>query len=170
MNWESICQKHQVDTNFLKEFTPVGNVMLMQEEEFTTTQQWLSAYSLGAQLLPIFTNNESDFAAVYTTGLLKGKVALLIHDALDFTPAFSSIQSFLKVIEQYNFDDWYNIPKTQYDYPIKEESQAEPYLLKECWKQIEANQFSSHEEKILICKTAISLAGRKPASACGGGA
>ena len=157
MNWESICQKHQVDTNFLKEFTPVGNVMLMQEEEFTTTQQWLSAYSLGAQLLPIFTNNESDFAAVYTTGLLKGKVALLIHDALDFTPAFSSIQSFLKVIEQYNFDDWYNIPKTQCDYPIKEESQAEPYLLKECWKQIEANQFSSHEEKILICKTAISL-------------
>ena len=131
--------------------------MLMQEEEFTTTQQWLSAYSLGAQLLPIFTNNESDFAAVYTTGLLKGKVALLIHDALDFTPAFSSIQSFLKVIEQYNFDDWYNIPKTQCDYPIKEESQAEPYLLKECWKQIEANQFSSHEEKILICKTAISL-------------
>ena len=157
MNWESICQKHQVDTNFLKEFTPVGNVMLMQEEEFTTTQQWLSAYSLGAQLLPIFTNNESDFAAVYTTGLLKDKVALLIHDALDFTPAFSSIQSFLKVIEQYNFDDWYNIPKTDCDYPIKEENQAEPNLLKECWKQIEANQFSSHEEKILICKTAISL-------------
>jgi hypothetical protein len=157
MNWESICQKHQLDTNFLKEFTPVGNVMLMQEEEFALTQEWLSAYALGAELLPIFTNNESDFVGVYTTGLLKGKVALVIHDDLDFTPVFSSIQSFLKIIQEYNFDDWYNIPKTECDYPIKEENQAEPNLLKECWKQIEANQFSSSEEKILICKMAISL-------------
>ncbi len=157
MNWENICKKHQLDSDFLKEFTPKGNVRLMQEEEFTSTQEWLSAYSLGAELLPIFTNNESDFVGVYTTGLLKGKVALVIHDALDFTPAFSSIQSFLKVIEQYNFDDWYNIPKTECDYPIKEENQAEPNLLKECWKHIEANQFSSSEEKILICKMAISL-------------
>ena len=157
MNWENICKKDQLDSNFLKEFTPKGNVMLMQEDEFATTQECLSAYSLGAELLPIFTNNESDFVGVYTMGLLKGKVALVIHDALDFTPAFSSIQSFLKVIEQYNFDDWYNIPKTDCDYPIKEENQAEPNLLKECWKQIEANQFSSSEEKILICKMAISL-------------
>ena len=157
MNWENICKKHQLDSDFLKEFAPKGNVRLMQEEEFVTTQEWLSAYSLGAELLPIFTNNESDFVGVYTTGLLKGKVALVIHDALDFSPTFSNIQSFLKIIQEYNFDDWYNIPKTQCDYPIKEESQAEPYLLKECWKQIEANQFSSHEEKILICKTAISL-------------
>lgn len=157
MYWENICKKHQLDSDFLKEFTPKGNVMLMQEEEFATTQEWLSAYSLGAELLPIFTNNESDFVGVYTTGLLKGKVALVIHDALDFTPIFSSIQSFLKVIEQYNFDDWYNIPKTDCDYPIKEENQAEPNLLKECWKQIETNEFSSSEEKILICKMAISL-------------
>ena len=157
MNWENICKKYQLDSDFLKEFTPKGNVRLMQEEEFDTTQEWLSAYALGAELLPIFTNNESDFVAVYTTGLLKGKVALVIHDALDFTPIFSSIQSFLKVIEQYNFDDWYNIPKTDCDYPIKEENQAEPNLLKECWKQIETNEFSSSEEKILICKMAISL-------------
>ena len=157
MNWESICKKYQLDSDFLKEFTPKGNVRLMQEEEFATTQEWLSAYALGAELLPIFTNNESDFVGVYTTGLLKGKVALVIHDALDFTPAFSSIQSFLKVIEQYNFDDWYNIPKTDCDYPIKEENQAEPNLLKECWKQIETDEFSSSEEKILICKMAISL-------------
>lgn len=157
MYWENICKKHQLDSDFLKEFTPKGNVMLMQEEEFATTQEWLSAYSLGAELLPIFTNNESDFVGVYTTGLLKGKVALVIHDALDFTPIFSSIQSFLKVIEQYNFDDWYNIPKTDCDYPIKEENQAEPNLLKECWKQIETNEFSSSEEKVLICKMAISL-------------
>ena len=157
MNWENICKKYQLDSDFLKEFTPKGNVRLMQEEEFDTTQEWLSAYALGAELLPIFTNNESDFVAVYTTGLLKGKVALVIHDALDFTPIFSSIQSFLKVIEQYNFDDWYNIPKTDCDYPIKEENQAEPNLLKECWKQIETNEVSSSEEKILICKMAISL-------------
>jgi len=97
MNWENICKKHQLDSDFLKEFTPKGNVRLMQEEEFDTTQEWLSAYALGAELLPIFTNNESDFVAVYTTGLLKGKVALVIHDALDFTPVFSNIQSFLKV-------------------------------------------------------------------------
>ena len=157
MNWESICKKYQLDSDFLKEFTPKGNVRLMQEEELSTTQEWLSAYSLGAELLPIFTNNESDFVAVYTTGLLKGKVALVIHDALDFNPVFNSIQSFLKVIQEYNFDDWYNIPKTDCDYPIKEENQAEPNLLKECWKQIETDEFSSSEEKILICKMAISL-------------
>ena len=97
--------------------------------------------------------------AIYTSGFLKGKVAIVRHDEAVFAPQFKSLDSFLKAYEkaakQTDFYDWEDIEEE--DYPITEENQAEPIVLQECWQHIKAADFISDIQKETIQTMAIWL-------------
>lgn len=87
----------------------------MDENEREAILQWIRQCNLGFELLPLFSNQESDCVAIYTSGFLKGKVAIVRHDEAVFAPQFKSLDSFLKAYEkvakQTDFYDWEDIEK-----------------------------------------------------------
>ena len=143
----------------LQNFKPYGGVILMDDNEREVTLQWIRQCNLGFELLPLFSNQESDCVAIYTSGFLKGKVTIVRHDEAVFAPQFKSLDSFLKAYEkaakQTDFYDWEDIEEE--DYPITEENQAEPIVLQECWQHIKAADFISDIQKETIQTMAIWL-------------
>ncbi|MFC2397751.1 MAG: hypothetical protein ACFNP4_00340 [Capnocytophaga gingivalis] len=148
-----------IDPLPLQNFKPYGGVILMDDNEREVTLQWIRQCNLGFELLPLFSNQESDCVAIYTSGFLKGKVVIVRHDEAVFAPQFKSLDSFLKAYEkaakQTDFYDWEDIEEE--DYPITEENQAEPIVLQECWQHIKAADFISDIQKETIQTMAIWL-------------
>ena len=148
-----------IDPLPLQNFKPHGGVILMDENEREAILLWIRQCNLGFELLPLFSNQESDCVAIYTSGFLKGKVAIVRHDEAVFAPQFKSLDSFLKAYEkaakQTNFYDWEDIEEE--DYPITEENEAEPIVLQECWQHIKAADFISDIQKETIQTMAIWL-------------
>ena len=150
-----------IDPQPLQDFRPRGGVIFMSDKEREVTLKWIAQYNLDFELLPLFSNQESDFVAIYTTWFLKDKVVIIRHDEAVFAPQFRSLDSFLKAYEkaamQADFYDWEDIEVYDYDYPITEEEQAEPAIWQECWQRIEANHFTSDVQKEAIQTMAIWL-------------
>ena len=148
-----------IDPLPLQYFKPHGGVILMDENEREAILLWIRQCNLGFELLPLFSNQESDCVAIYTSGFLKGKVAIVRHDEAVFAPQFKSLDSFLKAYEkaakQTDFYDWEDIEEE--DYPITEENEAEPIVLQECWQHIKAADFISDIQKETIQTMAIWL-------------
>ena len=148
-----------IDPLPLQNFKPYGGVILMDDNEREVTLQWIRQCNLGFELLPLFSNQESDCVAIYTSGFLKGKGTIVRHDEAVFAPQFKSLDSFLKAYEkaakQTDFYDWEDIEEE--DYPITEENQAEPIVLQECWQHIKAADFISDIQKETIQTMAIWL-------------
>ena len=148
-----------IDPLPLQNFKPYGGVILMDENEREAILLWIRQCNLGFELLPLFSNQESDCVAIYTSGFLKGKVTIVRHDEAVFAPQFKSLDSFLKAYEkaakQTDFYDWEDIEEE--DYPITEENEAEPIVLQECWQHIKAADFISDIQKETIQTMAIWL-------------
>ena len=148
-----------IDPLPLQNFKPYGGVILMDDNEREVTLQWIRQCNLGFELLPLFSNQESDCVAIYTSGFLKGKVVIVRHDEAVFAPQFKSLDSFLKAYEkaakQTDFYDWEDIEEE--DYPITEENEAEPIVLQECWQHIKAADFICDIQKETIQTMAIWL-------------
>lgn len=159
MKLTTLLETKGIDPQPLQDFKPHGGVILMDYNEREVILEWITQCNLGFELLPLFSNQESDCVAIYTTGFLKGKVVIVRHDEAVFAPQFRSLDSFLKAYEkaamQADFYDWEDIEV--YDYPITEEKQAEPAIWQECWQCIETNHFTSDVQKEVIQTMAIWL-------------
>ena len=159
MKLTTLLETKGIDPQPLQDFKPHGGVILMDDNEREVILEWITQCNLGFELLPLFSNQESDCVAIYTTGFLKGKMVIVRHDEAVFAPQFRSLDSFLKAYEkaakQADFYDWEDIEV--YDYPITEEKQAEPAIWQECWQRIEANHFTSDVQKEVIQTMAIWL-------------
>ena len=155
----SLLETKGIDSQPLQYFKPRGGVILMDDNEREEILQWIAQYDLGFELLPLFSNQESDCMAIYTTGFLKGKVVIVRHDEAVFAPTFRSLDSFLKAYEkaakQADFYDWDDIEEE--DYPITKENEAEPIVLQECWQYIKAANFISDVQKETIQTMTIWL-------------
>lgn len=69
------------------------------------------------KVLPIMTDDNSNYLCVYFKGDHKGKVCHLSHDEIDLTPRFKSIESLIHVIET-NPECWdfEELPKGSLDF------------------------------------------------------
>ena len=164
MNWKEIFKTHQLDFSELDKYQEKEGVKLHCDKEyFTVEENWCREYKLGFNLLPIFTNAESDFVGVYTTGILKGKVACVNHDDIDFAPRFRSLKSFIDKINDTAISyDWHDLPLDKFDYPTQNElSQTERSednkILAECWDIITKKEFVSDSNYELIAQTILNL-------------
>ena len=159
MKLATLLETKGIDPQPLLCFKPHGGVILMDDNEREAILEWITQSNLGFELLPLFSNQESDCVAIYTTGFLKGKVLIVRHDEGVFAPQFRSLDAFLKAYEkaamQADFYDWEDIET--YDYPITKEEEAEPVVLQECWQRIKAADFISDVQKETIQIMAICL-------------
>ena len=159
MKLATLLETKGIDPQPLLCFKPHGGVILMDDNEREVILEWITHSNLGFELLPLFSNQESDCVAIYTSGFLKGKVVIVRHDEGVFAPQFRSLDSFLKAYEkaamQTDFYDWEDIET--YDYPITKEEEAEPVVLQECWQRIKAADFTSDVQKEMIQTMTICL-------------
>jgi len=159
MDWEQLFNKLGFDYSILQEFKPKGGIRLYsKEDEFKEEKDWLKNYHLGFDIIPLFTNDESDSAGIFSNGFLKGKIVVMNHENLDFTPRFRDLSSFLSQItkmEDENFFDWQDLPQSAFDYPLSNDSDSEEDILNNCWKLINKAEFYSEDHRELIIKTAM---------------
>lgn len=66
-------------------------------------------------LVPLFSDDNSNYAAVYVGGPMKNKICYLDHEETDISPVFRSINSFVQAIRQNPESGWCDIPR---DYPV----------------------------------------------------
>lgn len=69
------------------------------------------------EVIPIMTDDNSNYFCVYYKGDNKGKVCYLSHDEIDLTPRFKSIESLFNVIEVHpEAWDFEELPEDSFDF------------------------------------------------------
>ncbi|MDR2921617.1 MAG: hypothetical protein LBV72_19910 [Tannerella sp.] len=164
MNWKEIFETHQLDYSILDKYQEKQGIKLFADEEyFIVEKNWCKEYKLGFELLPVFTNDESDFVGIYTTGLLKGKIACVDHDNIDFAPRFRNLASFIDRVNNTPIDfDWHDLPLDSFDYPSKKErpkyeQDSDDKIIVECWNLITKKELASNGNYELIAETILNL-------------
>ncbi|WP_310604575.1 hypothetical protein, partial [Anaerosporobacter sp.] len=98
----------------------------VSKSEFEEMQSWSEEFL--PEICLLWTNRNSNYAGVYISGLLKGKVCIVDHEEEMYAPLFRSINSFITTIVSHKLDDLYNQDMLKVDwadYPSVNSSQAE---------------------------------------------
>lgn len=160
IDWEQIFDKFGFDYSILQKFKTKGGIRLLaNENEFEMEKDWLKNYQLGFDIIPLFTNDESDSVGIFSSGFLKGKIIIMNHGNLDFTPRFRNLDSFLSQIanaKNEDFFDWQDLPLSTFDYPLNNNfDNSDENILDNSWELINKSEFVSEENRELLIKTAM---------------
>ncbi|MFT9845964.1 HEAT repeat domain-containing protein [Aneurinibacillus sp. REN35] len=96
-------------------------IRLMSIQEIVEAVECLSAFEMYREIIPLWTDDHSNYVGVYFWGPMQYRVCYINHEETDLSPAFRSVQSFSTLLEQHPESDWYDLPK---DYPGSETNAA----------------------------------------------
>ncbi len=109
------------DINKLEHFKSRDGFCLLEESDFDEMLEYFEQYEVYKNLIPIMTDNNSNYWCLYVSGILKGMVCYLSHDGPSLEPKFKDIPKFINAINKnpdaYDFDE---LDITTFDYPTKE--------------------------------------------------
>lgn len=88
---------------------------LLSPQEALEIYNWLEKNLWVKGLCPLWTDDNSNYAAVYIHKPLNYRVCFIDHEEIDLSPVFVSVESFLEVLESNHGKDWYYLPR---DYPV----------------------------------------------------
>lgn len=92
----------QQDIVNIELFQSRDGFILLEQDEFRNMEGFFAEYPEDfAGLLPIMTDNNSNYICVYFSGSYQFQVALLNHDEMDLSPKFSSLTELISTINQY---------------------------------------------------------------------
>lgn len=104
-------------------YTEESRLRPLSSEEITEMISVLQGMTGFEELLPLWTNDHSDYIGVYASGILRGKVCHISHEETDLSPGFRSVETFLTAVQQYPEQEWEELTK---DYPtVRELSEQE---------------------------------------------
>ncbi|GAB1855901.1 hypothetical protein MHTCC0001_07360 [Flavobacteriaceae bacterium MHTCC 0001] len=91
---------------------------LINKTDFENMLKYFEQYEIYENLIPILTDNNSNYWCLYIGGRLKGTVCYLSHDEINLEPKFKSITKLINVINKnpdaYDFSD---LELQNFDYP-----------------------------------------------------
>ncbi|WP_407667781.1 HEAT repeat domain-containing protein [Paenibacillus massiliensis] len=130
----------------------------LSSEEITEMVSVLQGMTGFEELLPLWTNDHSDYIGVYASGILRGKVCHISHEETDLSPGFRSVETFLTAVQQYPEQDWEELTK---DYPTRQElSEQEEVEDIQCLSglllQIEREE-TDEEERCMLLYSVMAL-------------
>ncbi len=104
----------------LKTFNSRDGFCLISESDFISMIEYFEEYSIYEDLIPIITDNNSNYWCLYYKGILKGMVCHLSHDEVNLEPKFANIHNLLNCIkvnnEAYDFEE---LSRIHFDFPSK---------------------------------------------------
>jgi len=110
----------------LGKYMPRDGFDFLKLDDYNNMVEYLSQYYVYQNIIPIMTNNNSDYICVYKEGILYGKVCYLNHEETSLEPKFKDIKTLIQAINT-NPDCWelMDFPETVFDYPQKDETFSE---------------------------------------------
>jgi hypothetical protein len=93
---------------------------LIDNDEYKSITGYFAQYPMYKDIIPIMTDNQSNYICVYKSGALFGKVCHVSHEEVSMEPKFRSIENLIATINQ-NPDswEWLDLPESTFDYPQK---------------------------------------------------
>ncbi len=139
-------------------YTEGSRLRPLSTEEITEMISVLQGMTGFEELLPLWTNDHSDYIGVYASRILRGKVCHISHEETDLSPGFRSVETFLTAVQQYPEQDWEELTK---DYPTGQElSQQEEVEDIQCLSglllQIEREE-TDEEERCMLLHSVMAL-------------
>jgi len=93
-----------------------GPLRLLRVDEVRDTYAALQDFGLPDSIVPFWTDDQSNYAALYVRGPLASRVCFVDHDEIDLVPAYVSVESFSRAAAAAAGPDtdWSEMPR---DYP-----------------------------------------------------
>lgn len=91
---------------------------LMNLEEIIELIEFMSSIEVYHNIIPLWTDDNSNYVGVYYQGPLKYRVCYIDHEETDISPGFRSLSAFIYSLEQDPDFDWDELKK---DYPTEAE-------------------------------------------------
>lgn len=150
-----ILELHKVKQN-ANEFT----LRVMDSDEIVELIEFLSDIEVYQNIIPLWTDDNSNYVGVFYQGPLKYKVCYLDHEETDISPGFRSVSSFIRTIEQDPDLDWRELKK---EYPVKTESsvqdlEVDQKCIDELYRLISVNEI----DEDLRCQLLFSVMALTP--------
>lgn len=95
---------------------------LIDLEEIVELLEFLSDVEVFHNIIPLWTDDNSNYVGVFYKGPLKYRVCYIDHEETDISPCFRSVSSFIRTIEQNPELDWRELKK---EYPAETESSVQ---------------------------------------------
>ncbi|MBW1296281.1 HEAT repeat domain-containing protein [Aquimarina litoralis] len=119
MNYFSKFNINKEDLKKLEEYQSRDGFALVEESDFNGMIEYFEQYEVYDQLIPILTDNNSNYWCFYTNGILKGLVCYVSHAELNLEPKFASISALIMMInnnpDAYDFDE---LDTKVFDFPL----------------------------------------------------
>ncbi|MBF7090995.1 hypothetical protein IUY40_05535 [Flavobacterium sp. ALJ2] len=123
----------------LKNFRSRDGFAIIDGNEFNKMQNYFEQFVVYKNIVPILTDNSSNYWCLYVDGALKGMVCYLSHDELNLEPKFRNISNLIDVIDNnpdvFDFDGFgenvFEFPTTKKIVQFSERSEIIVQLLAE---------------------------------------
>lgn len=90
------------------------DLRLLNDNEVIELMEWMSEVEVYRHIVPLWTDDNSNYIGVYHQGTLKYRICYINHEETDTSPGFRSISSFTNSIDQHPDLEWSELNK---DYP-----------------------------------------------------
>ncbi|MCM3701384.1 HEAT repeat domain-containing protein [Paenibacillus macerans] len=105
----------QLNGHFLLQEEKEFYLRMLSHDEIAELHQFMSDMDeIFQSMIPIWTDDNSNYVGIYFKGPLSYRVCYLNHEETDLSPAFRSAGSFIAALEQNPNHDWDDLKK---DYP-----------------------------------------------------
>jgi hypothetical protein len=102
----------------LKNFISRDGFNIVLKKDFVEMGDVLREFPVYENIIPIMTDNNSNYIGLYIDGILKGKICYLSHEENSLEPKFKSIVNLINAIianpKCWELDE---LPETAFDYP-----------------------------------------------------
>lgn len=148
----------------LKNFKPRDGFQFVEKDDFERMFKFYQEYEIYKNLLPILTDNNSNYYCLYVGGPLKGTICYFSHDEVNLEPRFKNLTKFINAINKYpdayDFDELQDLEIQIFDYPkrgneidLDNREEIITELLNE-WKQIPEDD--DLKEQLAFCVMALA--------------
>lgn len=107
----------------LESFESRDGFIVLDEDEFEKMQDYLKEFPVYQFLVPIMTDENSNYWCLYADGPLKNMICHLSHDEPSLEPRFRSLSSLIDTITEYpDSYDIYDFEDDYFDFPNRQVS------------------------------------------------
>jgi len=126
MDLFKILKNNEIDSteiDILKKYKSRDGFIIIENNELKEMKNYFNQFSIYENVIPIMTDNNSNYLCIYVKGIMKGMICHLSHDGIDLSPKFKNISNLIKAIDNYpDVYDFYEFDENILDFPTKSNS------------------------------------------------
>ena len=111
------------DLRILNNYNSRDGFVVLEEPEFQDMLDYFGQYEIYKNLIPILTDNNSNYWCLYVDAALRGMICYVSHDELSLEPKFKGVSELINAIDNnqdaYDFEE---LDEEVFDFPMKRDS------------------------------------------------